>query len=326
MEWIWWQIKNLNFNTCLDIFGGTGTVAYRFKQEGKVVTYNDYLKFNYLMASALIENKNETLTEKEVEWVLSDHSEINYPDFIEQSFHDIYFTDEENRWIDRRITNMRNLPDTYKFGIAFFALAQACIIKRPYNLFHRKNLYVRTADVERSFGNKITWDRSFDDYFKKFVLEANRAIFDNGEANQALNLDVFDAPENYDLVYIDSPYISSTGIGVDYHSFYHFLEGLTNYDEWQNKIDYDSKHKRLIPQKNVWNDKDKIVDGFDRLFKKFQDSTIVVSYRSDGIPSENELIDLLKKYKKSVAIQYYGEYKYVLSKNGTSKELLLIGT
>lgn len=326
LDWIWWQIKDLSFNTCLDLFGGTGTVAYRLKQEGKAVTYNDYLKFNYLIASALIENKSETLPEKEVELILSDHSSIYYPDFVEKNFHDIYFTDEENKWIDRRITNMRHLSDVYKFGIAFFALAQACIIKRPYNLFHRKNLYVRTADVERSFGNKITWDRSFDEYFRKFALEANQAIFDNGKANQALNLDVFDTSENYDLVYIDSPYISSAGTGLDYHGFYHFLEGLTDYDQWQNKIDYDSKHKRLVPQKNIWNDKAKIKDGFDRLFKKFRESTIVVSYRSDGIPSEGELTDLLKKYKKSVTVQHYGEYKYVLSKNSTSKELLLIGT
>ena len=37
-----------------------------------------------------------------------------------------------------------------KQALAYFALFQSCIIKRPYNLFHRKNLYVRTKEMKRS--------------------------------------------------------------------------------------------------------------------------------------------------------------------------------
>jgi adenine-specific DNA methylase len=65
---------------------------------------------------------------------------------------------------------------------------------------------------------------------------------------------------------------------------------------------------------------------FDQLFRKFADSYLVVSYRSDGIPSESELIALLKKYKRKVRVEHYGQYKYVLSTNSESKEILLIGT
>jgi adenine-specific DNA-methyltransferase len=43
--WIWENLKAFNFATCLDAFGGTGAVAYRLKQEGKQVTYNDLLRF-----------------------------------------------------------------------------------------------------------------------------------------------------------------------------------------------------------------------------------------------------------------------------------------
>jgi adenine-specific DNA methylase len=46
-DWIWEQIADLDFMTCLDAFGGTGAVAYRLKQAGKRVTYNDVLRFNY---------------------------------------------------------------------------------------------------------------------------------------------------------------------------------------------------------------------------------------------------------------------------------------
>jgi hypothetical protein len=91
-----------------------------------------------------------------MDWILTRHPSIAYPTFIQETFRDIYFTEEENAWLDQTITNIHQMTDSYKAALAFFALAQAAIIKRPYNLFHRKNLYVRLAEVERSFGNKTS--------------------------------------------------------------------------------------------------------------------------------------------------------------------------
>ncbi|MBU1706568.1 DNA adenine methylase [bacterium] len=325
VEWIWEQIADLDFETSLDAFGGTGVVAYRLKQAGKQVTYNDLLRFNYYFGVALIENSNVRLSSQEIDWITQKHSEISYPHFVQEKFSDIYFTDEENRWIDRVITNIRQFSDPYKFALTFFALCQACIIKRPYNLFHRKNLYIRFAEVERSFGNKTTWDKPFDEWFHIFINEANRAVFDNGQANLSLNYDAIDVPAEYDLVYIDTPYISRRGAPVDYLSFYHFLEGLTAYDEWKDRVDFSSKHRRLKPQPSEWIDKEKIHIAFDKLFRRYQNSIIVVSYRSDGIPSESRLVSLLRRYKSNVRVQHFGHYKYVLSNNSESKEILLIG-
>jgi len=326
VDWIWEQIADLNFVTCLDAFGGTGAVGYRLKQAGKRVTYNDLLRFNYYIGLALIENEQALLSSGEVDWLLLRHPEIAYPRFVQDNFPDTYFTDDENAWIDRTITNIRRLTAPYKFALAFFALCQACIIKRPYNLFHRKNLYIRFAEVERSFGNKTTWDRPFDEWFRIFAMEANRAVFDNDQENRALNFDALDVPGDYDLVYIDTPYISKKGTSLDYLAFYHFLEGLTMYDEWAKHIDLRSKHRRLKPQPSGWTDKRRIHSAFDRLFRRYAESILVVSYRSDGIPSESELVSLLKRYKRHVRAEHFGPYKYVLSTNAKSREILLIGT
>lgn len=156
VDWIWAQIGGLHFTTCLDAFGGTGAVAYRLRQEGKPVTYNDLLRFNYFIGKALIENDRSRLGSEEVSRLLRRHPEITYPSFAQDTFSGIYYTDEENAWIDQTITNIRQLGDPYEFALAFFALCQACIVKRPYNLFHRKNLYMRFAEVDRSFGNKTS--------------------------------------------------------------------------------------------------------------------------------------------------------------------------
>ncbi len=324
-DWIWQQISDLPFHSCLDAFSGTGAISYRLKQAGKRVTYNDVLRFNNQIGVALIENKDARLSTEEVNWLLQRHQEIDYPAFVSETFSDIYFTDEENAWIDQTIANIRSLSDPYTSALAFFALCQACIIKRPYNLFHRKNLYIRMAEVSRSFGNKTSWDRPFDEWFKVFVGEANRAIFDNGQANRAVNHDAVAVPGEYDLVYIDPPYLSQRGAAVDSLDFYHFLEGLTLGQDWTARIDHTSKHRRLKPQPAPWTDKARIHAAFDDLFSRYKKSVLVVSYRSDGIPTEDELIALLKRYKREVRVAHFGQYTYALSTNSESKEILLTG-
>lgn len=324
VNWIWHCIQHIPFETALDAFGGTGCVAHLLKQEGKTVAYNDILKFNSIIGKALIENNGEKITEEDLSFILTKHCNISYPNFIEENFSEIYFTDEENRWLDITITNIRNIESEYKQAIAFFALFQSCIIKRPYNLFHRKNLYIRTQDVERSFGNKATWDTPFVTHYKNFIEEANNAIFSNGKLNVSLNSNTFDLPNNYDLIYIDTPYISEKGIGVNYLDFYHFLEGIVNYDNWVNMIDKKSKHKRLKLNGSDWTNAQKIEHSFERLINQFKDSVLVISYRSDGIPSVERIVNLLEANNKSVTIHESRVMKYVLSTK-KSTEVLIIG-
>jgi len=320
--WIWENVKNLDFASAIDLFGGTGSVGYMFKQKGKRVIYNDYLKFNHLTGTALIENSNTKLSNSDVAFILSKRRGTRYPNFIQETFGDIYFTDEENQWLDIVATNIGEIEDKYKQALAYFALFQACIIKRPFNLFHRKNLYLRNADVKRTFGNKTTWDKSFTEHFLNFVKEANEAVFDNGRENSSFNEDAFDSNFTADLVYIDTPYMSSKGNGVDYLDFYHFLEGLCNYGNWSGHVDYNSKHRKFKKEKSVWTDRNRIHAAFDALYRKFQNSILVVSYRSDGTPSVEEMIGLLGKYKKDIALKQK-PYKYVLNHKKTCEVLLI---
>lgn len=323
LNWIDYHTKDLDFDSVLDAFGGTGCVGYMYKKNGKQVFYNDSLKFNYYVGLAIIENPGVTLNDGDIDFVLKKQSSVQYPSFIYDTFHDIYFTDGENKWLDVVVTNIRKLKDKYKQALAYYALFQSCIIKRPYNLFHRKNLYIRTAEVERSFGNKKTWDTPFEDHFVKFVEEANSAVFDNQKKNKAFHSDIFelDLPK-VDLVYIDTPYISAKGVGVNYFDFYHFLEGIISYDQWGKLIDGNSKHKRIKNGKNEWCNEGEIHGAFKRLFEKFKNSILVVSYRDDGTPTIPELVDMLRKHKRLVEVEKL-DYKYVLS-NGNSKEALII--
>lgn len=323
VNWIWENARHLQFESVLDVFGGTGAVSHMFKNAGKRVIYNDLLAFNYQIGLALIENANITLADKDLTLVLNDLPNITYPDFIQKSFEGIYFTPEENVWLDHVIYNINHqLNHPLKKALANFALFQACLIKRPYNLFHRANLYMRTANVKRSFGNKITWDTPFEAHFRMFVAEANQAVFDNGQHNQSLQCDVLESPIDVDLVYIDPPYLNSKGVGVDYRSYYHFLEGITDYETWHTRIDYKSKHRRLLPQKSIWNSTATVNDAFELLIKRYQKSILLISYRDDGIPSKEQLKSLLMKHNKKV-YEATQPKQYALAQK-KSHEVLLI--
>ena len=140
---------------------------------------------------------------------------------------------------------------------------------------------------------------------------------------RSINQNVFDVEPNYDFVYIDTPYLNEKGIGVDYADFYHFLNGLVDYDNWNNRIDYKSKHFRLLRQPNVWNDSETIHQAFEKLFTQFRHSTMAISYRSNGIPTIDELVGILERLGKKVRIHQSNNIKYVLSTK-ESHEVLIV--
>lgn len=315
IDWLWTQISQMEFDSLLDAFGGTGAVSHKAKQLNKQVIYNDYLRFNYQIGLAIIENNGVTLSNEDVEFLLQSHDKFDYPSFVQDEFEGLYFTDEENQWLDRMHMNISELKNKYKRAIAYSALSQACLAKRPYNLFHRANLYMRTQDVERSFGNKTTWDRSFDDHFRQYVGEFNEAVFSNGHENRAFNRDVLKGEiVETDLVYLDPPYYDRTkqNGATNYQFYYHFLEGYLQYDDWSEMVDHSVKTKRLKHEPSPWTDPERVYGAFEKLFDRFSNCQIVVSYNTAGLPTPAELKQMLEKHKAEVHIKAR-KHQYALS-------------
>lgn len=182
LPWLYDCINEYEFHSVLDAFGGSGMVSYLFKRMGKRVTYNDLYRFNHTIGESIIENNRILLSESDVVYLLS--SSKNRDSFIHDNFQGIYYLDEENQWLDQIIQNIESLEELYdgkklkfKKAIAYNALFQSCLAKRPYNLFHRKNLEMRTRHVQRGFGNKTTWDKPFYEHFQSFVNEINKSVY-----------------------------------------------------------------------------------------------------------------------------------------------------
>ncbi|MFW9853462.1 MAG: DNA adenine methylase [Candidatus Thorarchaeota archaeon] len=328
IKWFLSIFKKYKFKTVLDAFGGTGVVSHMFKRMEKEVTYNDLLVSNYFIGKALIENSGIITNVSDVVHIFKRHKAQKYKTIIQDNFRDIYYTDEENKFLDICVQNIIKSRDEYKKALYFFSLFQACLQKRPFNLFHRKNLYLRQRNVKRSFGNKKTWDTPFEELFMKALKQANKAIFDNNQNNKALNYPIHDLllpEEGFDLIYLDPPYISHTGVGVNYRDFYHFLEGICNYHHWLEMIDFQSKHRRLKVHKNGWINKNQVESEFESVVAKFQDSIISISYRDPGIPPIPTIQDIVSTYK-NVVDTYTKGYSYALtSRKNRGREILIIG-
>lgn len=325
LDFIWENVRGLEFDSVLDIFGGTASVAYRLKSEGKAVTVNDNLRANHWNARAIVENDSVTLEDAALDELLRPEPGAEYDGFIARTFSGVYFTDEENAWLDMVCQNIRRMESQWARAVAWRALFQACLVKRPYNLFHRRNLYMRTADVRRGFGNKSTWDTPFDVHFRRFAAETNAAVFHSGRPCRAICGDALEVPAGQDLVYIDPPYVNSRGVGVDYFRFYHFLEGLADYPNWPLRLDRGKKHLPLAGSQSPFSDPKRNAEALDRIFARHADSILVVSYRSDGIPDEATLAGLIRRYKPRVRVTGAARYRYALSTNRRSRELLFIG-
>ena len=338
LPWIYENIKELKFESVLDAFGGTGSVSYLLKKMGKAVTYNDNLRFNHLIGKSIIENSSVKLSESDIKQLLGKKSNSSYT-LVQDYFKDIYYYNYENRWIDNLVASISSMNSYseetlhYKRALAYYSLFQSCLVKRPFNLFHRKNLNLRDSDVKRSFGNYASWNKSFEEHFSSFSNEVNNLVFDNGKECHALNKSVFNIEENsYDLVYLDPPYFrkQSSNETSDYLRVYHFLEGIAKYSQWKEYIDFESINKRFKDELSTNGiNLNNITETFEYIFERFKKSIIVLSYKKNGIPAIGTIIKTLKKIKRNVYTRSM-QYKYALNhQNGDAsknREILIVGT
>lgn len=324
-----WEIlqnEHLEFDSVLDLFGGTGTFAYKAKLEGKKVIYNDIFKFNSLIGKALIQNNSTKLTQNDIAFLTTKHVDLSYKYHIQEHYNDIYFLDHENKCIDVITQNIGHLDNEYKKAMAYYALFQTLLIKRPFNSFHRKNLSLRTRDVKRTFGNKVTWEKDLIETFKQFCLDINSYIFSNHKTNKSLNLTALKCKVNVDLVYIDPPYISDKGWHVDYHSRYHFLEALVNYDDFMKYFHPEKKNKEVLINKSVsFENKVSITTNIEQLIKNYKDKIIVLSYRNNGIPTPETIEQIFIDCGMKCTIYTIDNHSYALNRsNKELKEYLFI--
>ena len=130
---IWAVASQFNFETAIDLFSGSGVVGYMFKSHGKAVVSNDYMAMAAVFATAMIENNTEVLSMTEANALLETRGRTDR--FVQKTFKDLYFSDQDNCLIDVLRTNIKGMRNRYKRAIAMSALMRACLKKRPRGIF-----------------------------------------------------------------------------------------------------------------------------------------------------------------------------------------------
>lgn len=326
IEWILSCVGDLNFNTALDVFGGTGTVSLMLKHLGKDVTYNDILMSNHYMAKSLL-HQDRIFDKNEI--IKLFQSVVPFNGFITKNFDNQYYYHEENRWLDGAIQAIHRMRNEQKKADSFYCLSQACLKKRPFNLFHRKNLYIRkNCDRKTSFGNWRTWEKSFLQHIDLALIELQKAKnISSGSAKVLQPTDASAISSGYDLVYIDPPYLKQKGSGnnLTYLDRYHFLEGMADYKNWESRIDFERKNFPLKPTHEIseWNHKLTFKGRLFDLITKHRNSIVILSYSTDGYPSTHELTSHFKKTFRNVTI-LQKKLSHALRKT-ENQEILIIG-
>ena len=317
IEYIWKATEHLEFDSVLDLFSGSGVVSYMYKAHGKRVISNDYMSMSATMTKALIENNGTQLSVQEAEELTVEKGVIDT--FVQDTFGGIYFTDDDNRFIDIVRTNIKTIQDEYKKAIALEALIRACVKKRPRGIF--------TYVGERYNDGRKDLTKTFKEQFMEAVENINLAVFSNGKKNKSYNLDSMGLKVSADLVYIDPPYYTPKSDN-EYVRRYHFVEGLAR--DWNGvEIQQETKTKKFKSYPTPFSTRDGATKAFDEIFKKYRKSILVVSYSSNSYPDMDEIMTLLKKYKDNVSVNPI-DYRYSFgtrenTERNSVKEYIFVG-
>ena len=318
---IWSVASQFKFDTVIDLFSGSGIVGYMMKSYGKSVISNDYMAMSATLSKAMIENNSIILPINEAKKLI-EIIEVN-DTFVESTFKDLYFLDNENKLIDILRFKIKKIRNPYKRAIAMSALIRACLKKRPRGIF--------TYVGHRYDDGRKDIKKSFEEHFIEAVETINCSIFDNATSNKSRCGDAMTMKAKNDcLLYIDPPYYSRYSDN-EYVRRYHFVEGLAR--DWKNvEIQEHTKTKKFKSYPTPFSTKKGAFDAFDRLLKKFKNNILLVSYSSNSEPTLDEMVSLMSKYKQHVEVvpvkyQYsFGNHGHKIGNNNNAvNEYLFIG-
>lgn len=284
-------VNGLDFDTAIDAFSGSGVVSYMFKTLGKNVIANDHMHMSSTFAKALIENQNVRLSDSQVKKLLTRAPKSDK--FVQTTFKGLYFSQRDSATIDDIRFNLRYIKRPETRSIAMMALIRACMKRRPRGVF--------TYTGDRYDDGRSDLLRSIKEHFIDAVEQVNNAVFDNGKINQALNCDALSLVQcKRSLIYIDPPYYTPKSDN-QYVRRYHFVEGLAR--DWKGvEIQDHTQTKKFKSYETPFSNRSGALEAFEKIFKTFQNSIILVSYSSNALPTLEEIVETMSKYKSDVSV------------------------
>lgn len=323
LPWLHDVLAELDFDSALDAFSGSGCVAYLLKSMGKQVVANDFLVFASRIAEATVANSTRRLSAADVDRLLAPNPSRER--FIEQTFRGIFYQPSDLRFLDNLWSNLAALPTPSHRALALAALVRSCVKRQPRGVF-------TVADPSRYKDGRRDLKLSLEEHFVESVEAFNATVFDNGRRCRATRQDVFEVDaDGVDLVYMDPPYVPRADDNC-YIKRYHFLEGLATY--WQGEeaeILASTKVKKIKKRFTPFSYRRTAIEAFDRMFRRFRLSILVLSYSSNGYPDLETLMALMRRHKSRVEVferehrYHFGTHGNVSPGRAAVREYLVVG-
>lgn len=321
LPWIHEALAGLSFETATDAFSGSGVISYLLKAMGKQVRSNDSLSFPCVLTAATVANNGTVLSDEDVEFLLAAKARKSSERFIRNTYEGIFYTPAELSSLDDLWSGLRQVDSPLKRALALAALLRSSIKRQPRGLF-------TVSDPTRYQDGRRDLQLSIKEHFVEQVQAYNEAVFSKGKRNSVTSGDVFDVQQGSDLVYMDPPYVPLADDNC-YIKRYHFLEGLACY--WEGKdVMMNTKVRKIAKPFTPFSYRHSALEAFDRLFRHFADSTLVLSYSSNAYPDLKMLRSLMGRYKKSVDVlekthrYHFGTHSE--AKRNIVREYLIIGS
>lgn len=309
-------------HTFVDLFAGSNVVGQFFKPKFSIIS-NDTMSFSNVIAKATIElNTPPTFNKLR-------SAGINNPfqyfqsvdvnkysgDFVTENYSPagtakrMYFTIDNAKRIDFARTTIEMWKCKKLINRdEYYYLLDALIQGIPF-----------VSNTTGTYGAYLKhWDKRA---YKPLELIPSE-IIDNGQNNKAYREDALKLKESLsgDIVYIDTPYNSR-----QYIPNYHVLETIARWD--YPKLHGVTGQRDTSREKSSFAMKSKAKEAMKELFSSLKFKHVVVSYSTDGIVPENELIDILRENSidKEVEVKRipYRKYKSKKVNPDTSVEELL---
>ena len=323
LPWIGEALAGLSFDSALDAFSGSGSVAYLLKSMGKRVVANDFLNFPYHIGAATVENAKVRLNDAQCGMLLEANRKRQH--FIQNTFTGIFFTPDDLRFLDNTWSNLPLLSSGMHRSMAIAAMVRSCIKRQP------RGVFTVAGDPEHYKDGRRDESLPLKQHFLESVAAYNAVVFDNGRKNRATKGDVFDADTEVDLVYMDPPYVPRADDNC-YVKRYHFLEGLASY--WKDagtEIVESSRVKKIAKRFTPFSYRRTAAEAFASLMARFRESTLVLSYSSNGYPDLPVIVEIMQRYKRTVEVKerghryHFGTHDKVASERASVREYLIIG-
>ncbi len=303
----------VNQGTVLDLFAGGCSVSYALKEQGYTVIANDILYADFVIAKALIENQDQTLSSTIFEQT---------PDSVRCAYwreklvilEDRLYYSEEIEELARLISLSETLTGGERY-LFLSLLRRAMIRKLPYS---RMNVpweqIQKLRDEDYSYAKykrrRAYHNQTFESHMRENIDAYNQAVFEGQECH-VFRCDVEDMinrVDPVDIVYMDPPYPSTMN---NYDAFYGLFDEI--FDKKKTHMDFTQKSTFL--------------DNMERIVESLRGKTkyVVLSQNTRVHPGPDEIETMLSNYGTVNIKEKAHNYQVTGKENkSSSKELLFI--